>query len=44
MVMVSPPKVVEPLPDGRTSWLANGGDPNHLLIGMILQVEGFDSV
>ena len=21
------------------SWLANGGDPNHLLIGMILQVE-----
>ena len=26
-----------PLPNGRTSWLINGGDPNHLLTGMILQ-------
>ncbi len=24
------------------SWLINGGDPNHLLTGMILQVEDFD--
>ena len=27
-----------PLPNGRTPWLVNGGDPNHLLIGVILQV------
>ena len=27
-----------PLPHGRTSWLINGGDPNHLLSGMILQI------
>ena len=39
MVIVSPPsRVVGPLPNGRTSWLINGGDPNHLLTGMILQV------
>ena len=31
--------VVGPLPNGRTSWLINGGDPNHLLTGMILQVD-----
>ena len=31
-------RVVGPLPNGRTSWLINGGDPNHLLSGMILQV------
>ena len=30
--------VVGPLPNGRTPWLINGGDPNHLLNGMILQV------
>ena len=28
----------DPFPNGRTSWLINGGDPNHLLTGMILQV------
>ena len=27
-----------PLPNGRTPWLENGGAPNHLLTGMILQV------
>ena len=26
-----------PFPNGRTSWLSNGGDPNYLLTGMILQ-------
>ena len=31
--------VVGPLPNGL-SWLINGGDPNHLLSGMILQVGG----
>ena len=31
-------RVVGPLPNGRTLWLINGGDPNHLLSGMILQV------
>ncbi len=30
-------RVVGPLPNGH-SWLINGGDPNHLLTGMILQV------
>ena len=25
-----------PLTNGRTSWLVNGGDPNHLLSGMVL--------
>ena len=30
--------VMGPLPNGRTLWLINGGDPNHLLIRMILQV------
>ena len=29
--------VVGPLINGRTSWLVNGGDPNHLLSGMDLQ-------
>ena len=29
-------RVVGALPNGRTSWLINGGDPN-LLSGMILQ-------
>ena len=29
-----------PLPNGRTPWLINGGDPNQLLTGMILQVKG----
>ena len=28
-----------PLPTGRTPWLINGSDPNHLLTGMILQVR-----
>ena len=31
-------RVVGPLPNGH-SWLINGGDPNHLLPGMILQVR-----
>ena len=31
MVIVSPlSRVVGPLPNGRTLWLRNGGDPNHL--------------
>ena len=30
-------EVVGPLPDGRTPWLMNGGDPNHL------QVMGWSS-
>ena len=31
MVIVSPLNgVVGPLTNGRTSWLINGGDPNHL--------------
>ena len=30
-------RVVGPLPHGRTPWLLNRGDPNHLLIRMILQ-------
>ena len=25
-------RVVGPLPNGRTSWLTNGGDPNHLQV------------
>ena len=25
-------RVVGPLPNGRTSWLINGGDPNHLQV------------
>ena len=35
MLMVSPPRpeVVGPLPNGRTPWLINGGDPNYLLSG-----------
>ena len=31
-------RVVGPLPNGRTSWLINEGDPSYLLTGMILQV------
>ena len=31
-------RVVGTLANGRTSWLINRGDPNHLLAGMILQV------
>ena len=31
-------RVVGPLPNGRTPWRINGGDPNHLLTGIILQV------
>ena len=30
MVIVSPLSTVVPLPNGRTSWLIIGGDPNHL--------------
>ena len=30
--------LIIPLPNGRTLWLINRGDPNHLLNGMILQV------
>ena len=33
-------RVVGPLPNGLFKRLANGGDPSHLLIGMILQVLG----
>ena len=28
-----------PDPNGRTLWLINGGDPNHLRTGMILQAS-----
>ena len=38
MVIVSPLTGVVPLPNGRTPWLINGGDPNYLLSGVILQV------
>ena len=39
MVIVSPlTGVVGPLTNGRTPWLINGGDPNHLLTGVILQI------
>ena len=35
MVSVCPlNRVVGPLPNGRTPWLINGGDPNYLLTGM----------
>ena len=45
MVIVSPlSRVVGPLTNGRTSWLINGGDPNHFLIGMILQVGLIDII
>ena len=30
IVVVPRPGVVGPLPNGRTSWLINGGDPNYL--------------
>ena len=44
MVIVSPLNgVMGPLINGRTSWLINGGDPNYLLSGMILQVGGIRS-
>ena len=36
--------VVGPFTNGRTSWLINGGDPNYLLPGMILQVGGETSI
>ena len=32
-------RVMGPLPNGRTLWLINGGDPNHLLTWTILQIE-----
>ena len=44
MVIVSPLSKVISLPHGRTSWLINGGDPNHLLSGMILQVVQYTSM
>ena len=28
-----------PLLNDRYSWLINGGDPNYLLSGMVLQIE-----
>ncbi len=37
------PGVVGPLPNGLYKWLITGGDPNHLLTGMILQVNDFES-
>ena len=39
----SPIRVVGPFPNGRTSWLINGDDPNHLLTGMILQVMPYNA-
>ena len=33
---------IGPLPNGRTSWLINRGDPNHLLTGMILQADSHE--
>ena len=43
MVIASPlTGVVGLLPNGRTSWLISGGDPNYLLSGMILQVAQQD--
>ena len=39
MVIVSLLSRVVPLPNGH-SWLISGGDPNHLLTGIILQVPG----
>ena len=34
MVSFSPKdRVVGPLPNGRTPWLINGGDPNYLFTG-----------
>ena len=32
-------RVVGPPPNCQNPWLINGGDPNHLLNGMILQVR-----
>ena len=37
IIPISPLSRVVPLPNGL-KWLVNGGDPNHLLSGMILQV------
>ena len=39
----SPKDRVIPLPNGRTLWLINGGDPNYLPAGMILQVRAHGS-
>ena len=39
-VSQSPKNRVVPLPNGH-SWIINGGDPNHLLTGMNLQVGPF---
>ena len=33
--------VAGPLPNGRTSWLLNGGDPSYLLSGVTLQVNNY---
>ena len=43
MVSCKSPKdrIVGPLPNGRTPWLINEGDPNYLLSRMIL--HGFQS-
>ena len=38
MVSFGPLTGAIPLPNGH-SWLTRGGDPNHLLNGMILQVD-----
>ena len=42
MVSFRPLNGVIPLINGRTPWLINGGDPNYLLTGMILQVDPFN--
>ena len=40
MASKSPRPGVIPFPHGRSPWLINGGAPNNLLTGMILQVGG----
>ena len=44
MVIVSPITGILPLPNGRTPWLINGGDPNHLLNGMIIQAGAQEGI
>ena len=41
MVILSPlSRVVGPFPNGRTSWLINGGDPNHILLPFFMGIKG----
>ena len=40
VIVFDPPTVGKvPSPNGLYKWLRNGGDPNHLRTGMILQVD-----